>query len=94
MSATMAILEVEQGEELRVGDEDDVAAVAAVAARGTTVGHVGLATERRATVPAVPGLDVDLGFVDELHDGASGAREDARTPTGLIAEEARPAAAF
>ena len=48
-----------------IGDEDDDAAVAAVAAVGAALGDVLLAPERDAPVAAVAGFHVDVGFVDE-----------------------------
>ena len=54
---------VDKGGQLRVRHNDDVAAVAAVAAVGTALGHVGLAPERHASGAAVSALDVDVGKV-------------------------------
>ena len=67
-----------------VGDEDDGAAVATVAAVGAALGDVLLAAERDAPVPAVAGFDVDVGFVDEHARMISASARDAtaapRTP--------------
>src|SRR5690606_34730526 len=50
------VLEVEQRAELRVGDQDDAAAVTAVAAGRAAARHVRLAAEGDAAVAAVAGL--------------------------------------
>ena len=50
-----------------VGDEDDGAAVATVAARGAALRHVLLAPEGDCASTAPPAADVDCGFVEELH---------------------------
>src|SRR5581483_6859399 len=47
-------------------DRDDVTAFAAVAAIGPTIFDEFLAPERHATVAAVAGANIDLGFVQEL----------------------------
>src|SRR5262249_43050805 len=64
-----AILEVEQRRQLVVRDDDDAAAVAAIAARRSAAWYTILAPERRGAIAAVSCLDVDDGFVDELHGG-------------------------
>src|ERR1051325_1245949 len=60
-------LEVEQRVDAGVGTQHDAAAVAAVAAGGAGVRAILLAQERDAGPPSVPGLDVHLDLVDELH---------------------------
>ena len=64
-------LPAEDGErgQARVGDGVDMAAVAAVAARGPALGDEFLAPERNAPFPAVPALDVDAGRVEAAHLG-------------------------
>ena len=57
--------EIEEGVFVRVGEEDDAAAVAAVAAIGAALGDVLFAAERDAARAAVTGLYVDLGFVNK-----------------------------
>ena len=57
--------EIEQGVLVRIGDEDDAAAVAAVAAVGAALGDVFLAAEGDASVPAVAGFHLNDGFIDE-----------------------------
>src|SRR5262249_56738958 len=58
------------GEAVGAGDgaDDDVAAVAAVAAVGPAAGDVLLAAEAAATGAAVAGLDVEGESIDEGHD--------------------------
>src|SRR5262249_46899620 len=53
--------------QVRVRDDDDAAAVAAVTAGRATSRHAILASERGDTIAAVAGLDLDDGLVDELH---------------------------
>ena len=47
--------------------DPDVAALAAIAAPGAAIFDELLAPERDAAVPAVAGLDIDLGDVEEFH---------------------------
>src|SRR5439155_23296733 len=58
---------LERGEvaKRRVGDQDDVAAVAAVAAVGTALGNELLAAEAERAVAALSGLDVNRRTVAE-----------------------------
>ncbi len=58
---------VEQRRELRVDEQHDVAAVAAVAAGRSAARDELLAPPRHGAVAAVAGLHVDADFVDELH---------------------------
>ena len=51
---------------LRSADDDDLAAVAAVAAVGAALGDVGLTPERDRARAAVATPEVDLDLVDEL----------------------------
>ena len=57
--------EIEKGVFIGIGDEDDAAAVAAVASFGSALGNIFFAAEGDATVPAVAGVDFDDGFVNE-----------------------------
>jgi hypothetical protein len=57
--------QVEQRRQLRIGDEDDVPASTAVAAVGTALRHVRLATKRDGPGAAVAAAQVDLDLVDE-----------------------------
>ena len=57
--------EVEQGVFVGVGDHDDAAAVAAIAAVGSALGDVLFAAEGDAPVPAVAGLHANCCFIDE-----------------------------
>src|ERR1019366_700828 len=62
--------DVEQGRLALVADEDDVASLAAVAARRTAERDVLLPAERDAAVAPGPGQDLHLARIDELHGGA------------------------
>jgi len=59
------VTEMQQRILMRIGDQDDIAATASVPAAGTAAGHVFLPAERKTTVPAVTGFNVDANFVDE-----------------------------
>src|ERR1043165_465020 len=61
------VLVVEQRRQVRVGDDDDAASVAAVTARWATARHTILAAHGGGSVAAVASFDVDDGFVDEVH---------------------------
>ena len=69
--AVGVVAEGEQRGHVAVGDEPDVAAVAAVAAVGAALGDVGLAPERDAARAAVAALHVEAALVDELRHRAS-----------------------
>jgi hypothetical protein len=58
-------LQIREIAERRVGDEDDIAAVAGVTAVGPALGDELLATERQPAVAAAAGLDVKLRAVAE-----------------------------
>ena len=64
-AAVRVVAEGEQRRDVAVGDEPDVAAVAAVAAVGPALGDVGLAAERDGAGTAVAALDVEVALVDE-----------------------------
>ena len=51
--------------QLRIADDDHVAAPAPVAPVGTAARHVHLPTKRNAAVPAVPGRHMDLCVIEE-----------------------------
>src|SRR5690606_4339198 len=59
-------------------DEVDAAARAAVAAVGPAARNVLLAPETDRAVAASAGLDTDVGFVDELHDGMRNAAAETK----------------
>ena len=59
--------ELEKRGELLVGNEDDIAATPAIAARRTAAVDVFLSVECRTAVAAVAGLDDDTRMVDKLH---------------------------
>ena len=86
-----------------VAEQDDVAAVAAVAAVGPAARHVGLAAEGQAAVPAAAGLHEDASLVvehdlDPLEQRTRMADDDGKVflitgaSTGIGAETARQAA--
>src|SRR3546814_1066595 len=56
-----------QGVEVLVGHDPDAAAIAAIAAIGTTERDELLAAKTDAAVAAIACDDLDFGFVDELH---------------------------
>ena len=60
--------EVEQRGQPLVGFEEDVAAVAAIAARRAAARHELLSAESHRARPAVAGLHANFRFVDELQD--------------------------
>ena len=60
--------EVDEGVAVGIRDEVDRAAGAAVAAVRPAARHELLATEAERAAPAVPGLHVDVGFVNEHGD--------------------------
>ena len=73
------------------GDEEDRAAVAAVAAAGPAAWHELLAAERDAPAPAGPGLTrVSISSTNIRHYGSTGRRDAARAPRTMLAE-VRPA---
>ena len=79
-AAGLAVRVVAKGEQRRdivVGDQPDVAAVAAVAAVRAAVHHGAFTTEAHAASAAVACLHVQLALVDELghFDQANGARQ-------------------
>ena len=59
------IAEVDEGVVALRADHDDVAAAAAVAARGSAAGNELLAAEGHAAVAAVAGFDANFCFIDE-----------------------------
>ena len=75
------VLEIEQGALARVDLQDDMAAVASVAAVRTAARHVLLAPETAASVAAASGLHVNSRKVDE-HEGYPGDRSAAAGPVG------------
>ena len=72
---------------MRVGDEIDGAAGAAVAAVGSAARDELLAAEAQRAAAAVAGLDVDVDFVDEHvmrrnHEGREGESRRLRSSRG------------
>ena len=67
MSVAASVAEVDQGVEVGVGDDIDVAASAAVAAIRAAEFFKFLVPEGRAAVAAVARGDVDECFVNEFH---------------------------
>ncbi len=68
------VTEGEQRRHVRVGDEPDVAALAAVAAVGTAAWYMSFTPERHTAVATVAGFGVQLGFVDESGHGCAAYR--------------------
>src|SRR3546814_9237818 len=62
----LGVAEVDQRVEAGDGFEDDVAALAAVAAVGAAIFDIFLAPERHGAGAAVAGLDENLGLVEEV----------------------------
>jgi len=60
------VLERQQGGDVAIGDEPDVAAGTAVAAVGPALGDVGLTAEGDRAGAAVTTPDVQVALVDEL----------------------------
>ena len=58
---------VDHGVQVVIGNQEDAAAVAAVAPIGAAEGHGFLTAKAHATLAAGAGLDVDTRFVDEFH---------------------------
>jgi hypothetical protein len=77
----MAGSEIQQSVFVRVGYHDDAATVATIAAIGAAFGDIFLTPKGDAPVAAIPGLDVNCGFVDEhgepLGDQISNAMKNA-----------------
>src|SRR5690606_9002930 len=65
------VAEVDQGVEVLVGQQPDVAALAAVAAVRPAQRDELLAPEAHAAVAAVAGSDGDFSFVDQLHEAGT-----------------------
>ena len=66
------VLERQERGHVAVGDEPDVATLAAVAAVRAALGHVGLAPDRDTSGAAVAASHIDLTLVDEAgHDAAA-----------------------
>ena len=92
--AVRVVPEGEQRRHVAVGDEPDVAAVAAVAAVGPALGDVGLPAERHAAGAAVAAPDVHAHLVDELTDttesaSASGASCSLRDAAAQVEPDGR-----
>src|SRR5206468_722783 len=68
-SVMLLIAVIDQRVEAFDRERHHVAALAAIAAVGSAELDELFAPERHAAVPAVAGADIDLGFVEELHDG-------------------------
>src|SRR5581483_9104099 len=58
---------IDQRVDVAVGDGPDAAAAATVAAVGPAARNVLLAPEADGAIPALAGVDLDHGLVDELH---------------------------
>jgi hypothetical protein len=60
------VVDLEKGIRIVIGPQDDVAAVAAIAAVGAAEGDVFFPPEAGAAVAAVPALDVNLHAIHEF----------------------------
>ncbi len=60
-----AIAVVEEGVDIGVGEDDDIATVSAISAVGATFWDVFFAAHGDAAIPSFSGLNFDNGFVDE-----------------------------
>jgi hypothetical protein len=67
MDACKAILD--ERVDVPVGHGEDASAPASVAPVGAAARHVFLAPEADRAIAAFPGVDLDVGFVDEFHLG-------------------------
>ncbi len=65
----LLITEIDQRVEVRDALDPHVAAAPAVAAIGSAELDELLAAERQAAIAAVSGADIDLGLIEEFHDG-------------------------
>ena len=74
----LGVAEVDQGVQALDRLEDDVAALAAVAAVGAAIFDIFLAPEADRARPAGAGADEDLGLVEEMHGPALSARRTGR----------------
>jgi hypothetical protein len=63
----LLVTQIEQCRELRIGNRDDITAVAAVAAARAAARNEFLTAKTDAAAPAVPGDDANLDFVNEFH---------------------------
>ena len=59
------VAKAQEGRLVVIGDEPDVAALAAIAAVGTPLRHVRFSSKAHAAGPAVTALGVQLGGIDE-----------------------------
>ena len=96
--------EVIEGEQARLGPQDDRTAIAAVAAIGAAARHKFLAAEGHAAMSPLAGAYLDAGFVHKSHAGSVPLRVTAvkdvhaaqtakgKKPCGLFPEKLPPAA--
>jgi hypothetical protein len=64
-TAKRVVTKTQQRGLVMIRHQPDVATTSAVTAVGTTLGHVGLTSKTDASRPAVAGLGVQLGRIDE-----------------------------
>src|SRR5215471_20757412 len=76
----LAVAEVEQRGQPRIDHEHHAAPVAAVATRGSALGHELLAPEGDGPLAAVTGANLDASLVDELHGAPAVRRRRDRAP--------------
>jgi hypothetical protein len=65
----LGVAEVDQGIKARNGFENDIAALAAIAAIGPAIFDIHLAPETDSTSAARAGADKDFGLIEKMHGG-------------------------
>ena len=90
----LGVAEVDQGVEAVDRLEDDVAALAAVAAVGAAIFDIFLAPEADRAGAAGAGADEDLGLVEEVHGGPVGDGAPASSPPPSSPRKRGSSAAF
>ena len=58
---------IDQGVQVFIGNQIDIAAIATVSAIRTTVGNIQLPAKTDTTVTTVTGIDSNLDFINKLH---------------------------
>ena len=77
-------LEADEGVQVRIGHQVDIATLAAIPAVRSAQGHVFLAAEADTAIPAVTSFNVNLGFIEE-HSNHSLAIAAMKAPTSIAA---------
>jgi hypothetical protein len=81
-----AALESDEGVQVRVGHQVNITALAAIPTVGPAQGHVFLAAEAHAAIPAVATFNVNLGLI-EKHSSHFLAIAAMKAPTSIAARE-------